>query len=134
MNLLKFLRRTWWGADPSILLILYKSFVRSIIDYGCFIYFSHKKNEVEALEKIQFAAIRYALGYRISTPTNLLIAESKLTYTSDVNFYVLHTLAKLSQTKAYQLLNPLDILIPLIKNKNPSSKMYKKYYGIHEDN
>ena len=30
------------------------------------------------LERIQFAAIRRALGFRLSTPTNILIGESKL--------------------------------------------------------
>ena len=35
------------------------------------------------MERIQYAAIRLALGYRISTPTNILVAESKLTYLQD---------------------------------------------------
>lgn len=34
LNIIKYLRGTWWGADPQTLLLLYKSFVRSILDYG----------------------------------------------------------------------------------------------------
>lgn len=78
LNIIKFLRGTWWGCDPETLTVIYKSFVRSIIDYGCFVYFPNRKEMILKLERIQFASIRYALGYRISTPTNILIAESKL--------------------------------------------------------
>lgn len=78
LNIVKYLCGTWWGSDPETLITLYKSFVRSIIDYGCFIYLPTRKNEIAKLEKIRYAAIRAALGYRISTPTNILLAESKL--------------------------------------------------------
>lgn len=50
LNIIKFIRRTWWGADPSTLLIFYKSFVRSLIDYGCFIYFPYRKDLKEKIE------------------------------------------------------------------------------------
>lgn len=78
MNIIKFLSGTWWGADPSTLITFYKSFVRSFIEYGSFIYFPSQKTRIEKLEKIQCSAIRAALGYRISTPKNILLAESKL--------------------------------------------------------
>lgn len=42
------------------------------------LYFPTRKNMILKLERIQFASIRFALGYRISTPTNILIGESKL--------------------------------------------------------
>ena len=77
-NIIKFLCGTWWGSHPDTLLILYKSFVRSIIDFGSFVYFPKFKKLADKLEKIQYAAIRASLGYRISTPKNILLAESKL--------------------------------------------------------
>ena len=52
MNIIKFIRGTWWGASPETLLILYKTFVHSIIDYGCFIYFPTKPSQIQKLEKI----------------------------------------------------------------------------------
>ena len=88
MNLIKYLRGIWWGADPNTLLILYKSYIRSIIDYACFIYLPTQEKGIEKLEKIQYAAFRYALGYRISTPTNILLAESKLPYIRDRTSYL----------------------------------------------
>lgn len=78
MNILKFLCGTWWGSDPDTLLILYKSFVRPHIDYGSFIYFPTRKNLIQKIEKIQLTAVRIALGYRRTTPTNIILEESKL--------------------------------------------------------
>lgn len=78
LNMVKFLRGTWWGAHPDTLLIIYKAFVRSIIDYSSLITFPTNKQEIIKLERLQYAAIRHSLGYRISTPTNILLAESKL--------------------------------------------------------
>lgn len=83
MSLMKFLCGTWWGTDPSTLLLLYKSFIRSILDYGSFIYQSDNRANSLAIERIQFRAIRIALGYRISTPVNILIAESTLPFLGD---------------------------------------------------
>lgn len=83
MNIIKFVRGTWWGADPLTLLILYKSLIRSKLEYNSFIYFPHRKDTKLKLERIQFAAIRLAFGYRISTPTNILLGESKLTSIED---------------------------------------------------
>ncbi|XP_063994253.1 uncharacterized protein LOC135171555 [Diachasmimorpha longicaudata] len=78
LNIIKFLRGTWWGAHPDTLLIIFKSFVRSIIDYSSFISSPISKLDTNKLERLQYAAIRYCLGYRVSTPTNVLLAESKL--------------------------------------------------------
>ena len=78
MNTIKFLRGCWCGAYPSTLLIFYKSFVRPIIDYASFLYFPLKNTNVLKLERIQVQAIRLSLGYRITTPTNILTSEAKM--------------------------------------------------------
>uniref|UniRef100_A0A1Y1K8S0 Reverse transcriptase domain-containing protein n=1 Tax=Photinus pyralis TaxID=7054 RepID=A0A1Y1K8S0_PHOPY len=77
-NILKFLCGVKWGSHPSTLLILYKSFVRSIIDYCSFVYFPTATIHVEKLEKVQIACLRTALGLRRTTPNNVVLAESKL--------------------------------------------------------
>ena len=76
-NIIKFLCRTWWGSDPETLITIYKSMIRSLIDYGLFIYFPTLKSSTKKLEKIQISALRTALGYRRSTPTNIILEESK---------------------------------------------------------
>ena len=78
MNIVKFLRGVWWGAYPNTLITFYKSYVRSIIDYGSFIYYPTQKTKKDKLDRIQYSAIRMALGERRSTPTNILLDESKL--------------------------------------------------------
>ena len=78
MNIIKFLCGVKWGADSGTLLTLYKSYARSLLDYGSFIYFPKSQQHLETLEKIHFAKLRSLMGYRISTPTNVIVAESKI--------------------------------------------------------
>ena len=78
LNLIKVLRGTWWGADPSTLLLIYKSLIRSRIDYGLHIYLPLSKFHMQKLESIQIVAARLALGHRKTTPINVTLAEAKL--------------------------------------------------------
>ena len=77
-NLIKYLCGTWWGADPGTLVKLYKSYVRSIIEYGIFIFYPSQKILMQKIEKMQIAALRSAMGYRRTTPTNVILAETKV--------------------------------------------------------
>ena len=77
-SIIKFLCGTSWGSHPDTLVTLYKTFVRFIINYGSFIYLPKQKNNIETLEKIQISALRSALGYRTSTPKNVIITELKI--------------------------------------------------------
>ncbi|CAB0043878.1 unnamed protein product [Trichogramma brassicae] len=78
MNMIRFLRGTWWGSHPETLTTMYKCYIHSILDYACYIYFPSISTLQLKLERIQYAAIRLCLGYRQSTPTNILLAETKL--------------------------------------------------------
>lgn len=79
LNILKFIRSTWTVTNPQTMLAFYTSYILSILDYGSFVYYPcNNKAEKYKLEKIQYAAIRIAMGYRNSTPTNVLLWESKL--------------------------------------------------------
>lgn len=49
----------------------------SRIDYASFIWNNLPKYLMAKLDRIQFEAIRIALGYQRSTPTNILLAEAK---------------------------------------------------------
>lgn len=86
LNLIKFVRGTWWGANRSTLLTMYISFVR--IYYGVFIYFPSNKRGFSKLDSIQSSAIRMSLGLRSSTSKNLLLAESKLLGNRDRAVYL----------------------------------------------
>lgn len=71
-------------------MVLYKSYVRSLIDYGCFIYYPTRKKSSHKLEKIQYTAIRKALGYRFSTPTNVILDEAKVTTIHERTRFLCH--------------------------------------------
>jgi hypothetical protein len=42
--LLRALAGTWWGAHPSSLLLVYKSIIRSKVDYGSFLFSSASRS------------------------------------------------------------------------------------------
>ncbi|CAD6235251.1 GSCOCG00007873001-RA-CDS [Cotesia congregata] len=71
------LRRTWWGADPLLLLRIYRALIRSRLEYGGLILFNLTKSEKSKLDRIQFRSLRAALGYSSSTPCNVILAEAK---------------------------------------------------------
>jgi len=54
------IRDTWWGADPTTML-LYKTLIRSRIEYGDYFVSPCKSNLFYRLEK----CLRMAMGYRI---------------------------------------------------------------------
>lgn len=76
IKILSCLGRTWWGADPMFLISLYKALIFARIEYGAFLFHNLKTQQGVALDRIQFKAIRIALGYRKSTPTNIILAEA----------------------------------------------------------
>ncbi|XP_058807568.1 uncharacterized protein LOC131673537 [Phymastichus coffea] len=125
LNIVKFLRGTWWGAHPNILTLFYKSFVRSIIDYGCFIYFPTQADALLKLERIQYKSIRLALGYRASTPTNILLAESKLPLLIERSKYLCHSyLNKIYSNKELSLNQTITNFNRLLTNKDTSHRKF----------
>lgn len=66
------------GMEVNTAEMLYKSIVRSIFDYGSSIFFPRHEGARKKLERAQLKGIRAALGYRISTPANIILEESKI--------------------------------------------------------
>lgn len=50
--------------------------IRASLEYGSFIFSNTSANLKEKLRKLQFQALRLALGYRMSTPTTILLVEA----------------------------------------------------------
>ena len=76
LKILSCLRHTWWGADIALLIRLYIAIVRSRIEYASFLFCDLSRTQSLTLNRIQFKALRLAMGYRTSTPTNVILAES----------------------------------------------------------
>lgn len=51
-----------WGASKEILVILYKTLIRSVLDYGAIVYDSASPSSLEKLDKIQNTCLRLACG------------------------------------------------------------------------
>jgi len=76
INLLKILARTSWGANHSSLLTIYRSVIRSKLDYGSIVYGSARKSYLSKLEPIANAALRLSLGAFRTSPIPSLLALS----------------------------------------------------------
>ena len=64
------------GADRSVLLKLYRSLVRSKLDYGCIVYGSARPSYLKILNTIFHQGLRLALGAFRTSPVESLYVES----------------------------------------------------------
>ena len=76
LNLLRVVAHTDWGADRKVLLNLYRTIIRSKLDYGSIIYGSARKSYLEMLDPIHHQGLRLALGAFRTFPSESLLAEA----------------------------------------------------------
>ena len=76
LNILKVLSRTEWGADQTTLLKLYRSLVRSKLDYGCLVYGPASKTALAKLDPVHNQGLRLSLGAFRSSPVESLYVEA----------------------------------------------------------
>ena len=73
---MKVLSHTSWGADRSILLHLYRSLIRSKLDYGTIVYGSARKSYLAMLDTVHHQGLRLALGAFRTSPVESLYVEA----------------------------------------------------------
>ena len=76
LNLLRVVSNTDWGGDQTVLLRLYRAFVRSKLDYGCIVYGSARSSYVQMLDPIQNQGLRLCLGAFRTSPADSLEVEA----------------------------------------------------------
>lgn len=76
INLLKILSHQKWGADKEMLLKIYRTLIRSKLDYGCIIYSSAKKYLLSQIDAIHNMGIRIASGAFKTSPVSSLLCEA----------------------------------------------------------
>ena len=76
LNLLKVLSHTSWGADRTTLLNLYRSLIRSKLDYGSIVYGSPRKSYLQMLDTVHNQGLRLALGAFRTSPVSSLNVEA----------------------------------------------------------
>lgn len=78
-NLLKVIAGASWGADRGSMLKLYRSLIRSKLDYGCCAYGSASESNLNLIRSVQNAGLRTALGaFRSSVVSSLHIDAGEL--------------------------------------------------------
>ena len=77
LNLLKVLSHTNWGADRTVLLQLYRSLIRSKLDYGSIVYGSARKSYLMMLDTVHHQGLRLALGAFRTSPVESLHVEAE---------------------------------------------------------
>ena len=76
LDVLKVLSNTKWEGDRSVVLNLYRSLVKSKLDYGSIVYGSARKSYLKSLDTIHHQDLRLALGAFRTSPVESLYAES----------------------------------------------------------
>ncbi|XP_044744603.1 uncharacterized protein LOC123306596 [Coccinella septempunctata] len=76
LNIMKALANSQWGADEQTLLTIYRTLIRSKLDYGCIIYASASRTTLEKLNSIQNTALRLATGALRASPSLSLHRET----------------------------------------------------------
>lgn len=76
INLMKVISSTDWGGDKKTLLNIYRSLIRSKLDYGSIVYGSARKSYLKQLDTIHHQGLRLALGAFRTSPIESLYAES----------------------------------------------------------
>ena len=76
LNILKVIGNTDWGADRKVMLRLYRSLVRSKLDYGCIVYGSARKSYLQMLDPIHNQGLRLCLGAFRTSPVESLYVDA----------------------------------------------------------
>ena len=76
LNILKVVGHFDWGADRQTLLALYRSLIRSKLDYGSIVYGSARKSYRTTLDPVHNQALRICLGALKTSRTTSLYVEA----------------------------------------------------------
>ena len=76
MRVMKVLANPVWGADTKTLLHLYRTLIRSKLDYASVVYGSARKTYIGRLDPVHHQGVRLALGAFRTSPIVSLLAEA----------------------------------------------------------
>lgn len=76
LNILKVLSHVSWGADRLSLLHIYRSLIRSRLDYGCMVYGSARSSALKMLDPVHHQGLRLATGAFRTSPVQSLYADA----------------------------------------------------------
>lgn len=111
-------------SSSTPLLTIYRSLLRSSIEYACQIFALKDSTRFHKLKIIQNKAIRLSLGYRISTPINVMFAEAKEpSFAFRFRYLTSKYFIKALSISDHPVVNCLEVLSDAIIN-NPNNFEY----------
>ena len=75
LNLMRAISGTTWGGNKNTLLMIYKSFILSKLDYSSFMYSNCSKSLSKKLDTIQYKSLLIATGGLKGTSLKALLSE-----------------------------------------------------------
>ena len=109
---MKVLSHTSWDADRTVLLHLYRSLIRSKLDYGAIVYGSARKSYLAMLDTIHHQGLQLALGAFRTSPVESLYVEA-------------------DEPSLYLLRKKLALQYAIRLAANPSNPAYKITFPPH---
>ena len=116
LSILKFLSNVKWGSDRRTLDMLYKTLVRSRMDYACHLYGNACQTDLKSLDIIQNQCLRLILGAQSTSPIVSLEVESNVPplmlrrkYLSAKYYY---------RISEYSSMNPVNKIFDYPNNRN----------------
>ena len=76
LDIIKVVANQEWGADKAVLLNLYRSLIRSKLDYGCIVYGSARPSYLKMLNTVHHQGLRLVLGAFRTSPVESLYVEA----------------------------------------------------------
>ena len=76
LDILKVIGNTEWGPDRKVMLRLYRSLIRSKLDYECIVYGSARKSYLQMLDPIHNQGLRLCLGAFRTSPVESLYIDA----------------------------------------------------------
>ena len=76
LNLIRVVAHLKWEGDRDTLLMLYRTIVRSKLDYGCIVYGTASNTNLWQLDSIHNAGLRLALGAFCTSPVSNMYTEA----------------------------------------------------------
>lgn len=97
VNLLSNIAAHTWGSNKQTLLHLYRTLIRSVIEYGCELFYTASSSQLSKLENIQYKCLKLVCGALHGTPKIVLQNEcGELPLSLRIRRQLLRTSVKIS--------------------------------------
>lgn len=113
INILRFVCRVTWRMEVGTALMIYKSYVRALIEYGLLVYYPREVKGQRTLERLQNKGVRIAMGYSNSTPINVMTAEAKIIIEDRAGLLARNYWIKITSNRNKELINRMNRLLIL---------------------